>query len=340
MDDPHGLGKRLIRINTFLTTVFDMDQFFALPFGSTVVNLLHPPPRANFPIGYKPGGWEMAIEINPLCEALGAEVTGADLSGPLSADDARIVEAAFFEHCLLCFRSEPLSAADFARVAGYFGETQPQLLRNQRDGEVAEVSILESTYKKPEDKPEDLSEVRLSGWHTDDSYFQVPAKGTMLQSIVIPDSGGQTKFSNTYKAYQAMPEEKRREMDGLMAVHGYDTTRAPGRPKKRTQEEIDETPEVVHPLVRTHEDTGRKAFFFNSNRTDRIVDWDRAKSDELLDEVHAQITKPEYQYHHEWRVGDLLLWDNRCLVHAVNTDYPVGQKRLHQRILLKGTQPV
>ena len=108
----------------------------------------------------------------------------------------------------------------------------------------------------------------------------------------------------------------------------------------RTPEEIDETPEVEHPLVRTHDDTGYKSFYFNSNRTDRIVGWERAQSDALLDEVYAQITKPEYQYHHEWQVGDLLLWDNRCLVHAVNMDYPVGQKRLHQRILLKGERPV
>ncbi len=182
--------------------------------------------------------------------------------------------------------------------------------------------------------------MRLSGWHTDDSYFEVPAKATMLQSIVIPDSGGQTKFCNMQKAYEDLPSVKKAELEGLKAVHGYDTQRAPGRPKVRTQQEIDETPEVVHPLIRTHEDTGKKTFYFNSNRTDRIVGWDREESDKLLDQVFAQITKRKYQYHHEWRVGDLLLWDNRCLVHAVNVDYPVGQKRLHQRILLKGERPV
>ena len=108
----------------------------------------------------------------------------------------------------------------------------------------------------------------------------------------------------------------------------------------KTQEEIDETPDVEHPLVRTHEDTGRKSFYFNANRTDRIVGWGRDESDALLDEIYMQITAPKYQYHHEWQVGDLLLWDNRCLVHSVNVDYPVGQKRLHQRILLKGQRPV
>lgn len=282
----------------------------------------------------------MALEIKPLGDALGAEVTGADLTNPLSAEDAKAVDDAFLEHHLLCFRSDPLEPADFARVARYFGEPQLQLLRQQRHGETPEVSVLESTYKTAEDKPDDLESVRLAGWHTDDSYFEVPAKATMLQSIVIPSAGGQTKFANLRKAFEDLPDEKRRQMDGLQAVHGYDTERAPGRPKQRTQEEIDETPDVVHPLVRTHEDTGRKSLYFNANRTDRIVGWERVESDALLDEVYAQITKPEYQYSHEWRVGDLLLWDNRCLVHAVNVDYPVGEKRLHQRILLKGARPV
>lgn len=282
----------------------------------------------------------MAIQIHPLGNALGAEVIGADLTKPLSGEDEKQVEQAFFEHHLLCFRSDPLDPADFARVARYFGEPQMQLIRSQRHGETPEVSVLESTYKSPEDKPDDLTAVRLAGWHTDDSYFEVPAKATMLQSIVIPNEGGQTKFSNMQKAYEDLPDAKKAEIDGLRAVHGYDTERAPGRPKIRTQEEIDETPEVIHPLVRTHEDTGKKSLYFNANRTDRIVGWDREESDAVLDAVYAQITKPDYQYHHEWQVGDLLLWDNRCLVHAVNVDYPVGQKRLHQRILLKGERPV
>lgn len=282
----------------------------------------------------------MGIEIRPLCDALGAEIIGADLTNQLSAEDIEAVEAAFFDHHLLCFRTDPLSPADFVRVARYFGDPQVQLLRNQRHGEQPEVSVLESTYKSPEDKPADLVAVRLAGWHTDDSYMEIPAKASMLQSIEIPDSGGQTKFANTRKAYEDLPDQKKGELEGLRAVHGYDTERAPGRPKQRSQEEIDETPDVIHPLVRTHEDTGRKSLYFNANRTDRIEGWDRGESDDLLDEVYAQITKPKYQYHHEWRVGDLLLWDNRCLVHSVNVDYPVGQKRLHQRILLKGERPI
>jgi taurine dioxygenase len=280
------------------------------------------------------------MKLVHLSDALGVEVVGLDLTEPLDDETAQSLQDAFLEHHLMCFRSEPLKPEAFARVARIFGEPQLQLLRDRRHGEVHEVSILESTYKSAADKPDDLRMMRLTGWHTDDSYFAAPAKATMLQSIKIPESGGQTMFCNMRKAYVDLPEEEQNRLAGLKAVHSYDTMRTPARAVKRKKVEEDETPDVVHPLIRTHGDTGRKTIYFNANRTDQIVDMDRAESDALLDAVYDQITQPKYQYHHEWRVGDLLVWDNRCLVHSVNMDFPVGQERLHQRILLKGTAPV
>lgn len=280
------------------------------------------------------------LEIRPLSDALGAEVTGLDLTRPIDGAEKEKIQDAFLKHHLLCLRSEPLEPADFARVAGYFGKPQLQLLRRRRHGETPEVSILDSTYKRPEDKPDDMSLVRLSGWHTDDSYFATPAKATMLQSIEIPESGGETRFCNMRKAYLDLPEETRRRIDRLRAVHSYDTKRAPARAVKLTKEEASETPDVDHPLVRTHEDTGDKTIYFNSNRTDQVVGMARAESDALLDMIYDHVTQPKYQYHHKWRVGDILLWDNRCLMHSVNMDFPVGQRRLHQRILLEGSRPV
>ena len=282
----------------------------------------------------------MSVEIRPLSEALGAEVRGLDLEQPIAPADVEALREAFLDSHFLCLRSEPINAASFARLARHFGEPQLQLLREFRDGAVPEVSVLRSTYRKPEDKPDDLTPIRLSGWHTDDSYFEVPAKITMLQSLAIPDSGGETRFCNTRKAYDDMPDETKRRLDGLKAVHGYDTQRAPARAHARTGEEENETPDVAHPLVRTHEDTGRKSIYFNSNRTDRVVGMARADSDALLDAIHEHITQPRYRHDHAWQLGDVLIWDNRCLIHSVNTDYPVGQKRLHQRILLRGERPV
>ena len=282
----------------------------------------------------------VTIEINALSPALGAEVVGLDLTRPAEESDVAAIKAAFLEYHLLCIRGNQLKSDAFARVAHYFGKPQAQLMRDQRVEGLPEVSILESTYKSPEDKPDDLVNVRLSGWHTDDSYFAIPAKATMLQALSIPKTGGETRFCNTRKAYEDLPEEMKARLAGLKAVHSYDTMRAPARAPERTEIEKQDTPDVVHPLVRTHEDTGRKAIYFNPNRTDRVVGMDRNSSDELLDWLHQHIKQPKYRYDHAWRDGDILLWDNRCLVHSVNTDFPVGQPRVHQRILLKGTRPV
>ncbi|MCZ6871126.1 MAG: TauD/TfdA family dioxygenase [Pseudomonadales bacterium] len=280
------------------------------------------------------------LEIHTLSVALGAEATGIDFGQQLLERDVERLHAAFLEHHLLCLRAEPLPAADLLRLARHFGELQLQLLRRGRHAQVPEVSILDSTYRTPQAKPADLLQRRVASWHTDDSYFEIPAKATMFQALEIPQSGGETRFCNTEMAYDELPPELLRRLEGLHAVHGYDTSRAPARAVKRTDVEIEETPEVVHPLIRTHEETGKKAIYFNSNRTDRVLRLNRDESDALLDQLHAHMIQPHFQYSHTWRVGDILLWDNRCLTHSVNVDYPPCQPRIHHRILLRGTRPV
>ena len=282
----------------------------------------------------------MTLKITPLSDALGASVSGLDWTRPVSDTNVDEIRQAFFAYNLLCLRAEPLAPKAFARVGHYFGEPQIQLLRQMRVDEAPEVSVFNSTYKKAEDKPADLLLDRRSGWHTDDSYFAVPAKVTLLQALEIPERGGETRFCNVRSAYEDLSEGMKRRLDGLRAVHGYDTMRAPARAIKRTKEEAAETPDVAHPLIRTHDETGKKAIYFNSNRTDRILDMKREESDALLDQVHAHMTQTRYQYHHPWRVGDVLMWDNRSVTHSVNMDFPPGQRRVHQRILLKGSVPV
>jgi len=282
----------------------------------------------------------MTIEIKLLSNALGAEIRGWDPSEQEDEADLAATKAAFLQHHLLCIRTAPLEPSAFARIARHFGEPQLQLLRDLRDDAVPEVSILDSTYKTPEDKPDDLTRIRLSGWHTDDSYFEVPAKATLLQALAVPKTGGETRFCNTRKAYEDLSDEQRKRLDRLQAVHGYDTIRARGRAQARSEVEKQETPDVAHPLVRTHEETGKKSIYFNSNRTDSIIGMQRDESDALLDWIHQHITQAQYRYDHSWRLGDILLWDNHCLIHSVNVDFPVGERRLHQRILLKGERPV
>ncbi len=282
----------------------------------------------------------MTLRIAPLGDALGAEVAGVDWTRPPDGDVLDAIRAAFLEHHLLCLRGAPLAPAQFARVARCFGEPQVQLIRGERRDEAPEVSRLETTYATPDDKPDDMAKVRLSGWHTDDSYFAVPAKATLLQALALPESGGETRFANARTAYDALPDDMKARLEGLRAVHCYDTPRAAVPPVPLSEAERAETRDTVHPLVRRHDETGRKALYFNRNRTDRILGMARRDSEALLDRIHAHMTQAKYQYHHPWRLGDILLWDNRCLIHAVNMDFPVGQRRLHQRTLLAGSAPV
>ena len=278
----------------------------------------------------------MTLRIAPLSDALGAEVTGVDWTRLPGGDALQAIKAAFLEHHLLCLRSEPLTPAQFARAARCFGEAQVQLIRGERQDDSPEVSRLETTYAAPEDKPGDMAKARLSGWHTDDSYFAAPAKATLLQALALPESGGETRFANARAAYDDLMDDMKARLEDLRAMHCYDTPRAAAPPVPLTAREQAETRDAVHPLVRRHDETGRKALYFNRNRTDRILGMARRDSEALLDRIHAHMTQAKYQYHHPWRLGDILLWDNRCLIHSVNMDFPVGQRRLHQRILLAG----
>lgn len=281
----------------------------------------------------------MNLEIRPLSEALGAEVLGGNFAEPLSAAVVEQLNSAFLAYHLLCLRGTPLSPKAFFQVAGYFGTPFTETTRSHWDGDVPEISRLESTYKTQDAKPEHPSLNRRSGWHTDHSFKEVPPKATLLHGHEIPSEAGQTRFCNTENAYKDLPAATKQRLEGLMAVHSYNTERAPVRAMERTAEEIAETPDVVHPLVRTHDETGEKALYFNSNRTDRVVGLKRTESDQLLDHIHDRMTQPQYRYDHNWCVGDTVVWDNRCLIHSVNVDYPVGESRIHLRTLIKGNRP-
>jgi taurine dioxygenase len=282
----------------------------------------------------------MHVRIQPLSDALGAEVIGFELSNLRDEETISLLRDSFLAYHLLCFRMEPLSPSNFFSLGNLFGTPQLQLIRHERNTAVPEVALFVSTYEKESDKPDDLNEVRLSGWHTDDSYFEIPAKATLLQGLDIPTIGGQTRFCNTQSAYEDLPKAFKSELYGKNSVHKYETNRAVARPKNLSSVEALETPDVIHPLVRTHDETGNQAVYYNSNRTASVVGMSPDESDALLDHLGEYITQNKYRYDHDWQVGDVLFWDNRCLIHSVNVDYPVGQDRRHQRILLKGSRPI
>lgn len=276
--------------------------------------------------------------VVPLNAPLGARIEGLDRSQAHVPEIAALLDRALADHLLVVIPGAPMTPEQTRHLSHAFGEPRQQLLRRKRDDTVPEVSIMVSTLKS--DGTTEKTAYRAEEWHTDDSFFEVPAKATLLHSIEIPSRGGATWFCNMHSVYDALPESTKKRIDGKRAIHGYDTPRAVNRPAPRTPQEIAETPDVEHPLVRTHPVTGRKGLYLNPNRLDRIVGLPREESDALLDELTEEARKSKHHHGHIWSVGDVVVWDNRATMHRVVNDYPLDEPRIMQRVLLKGERPV
>jgi len=277
------------------------------------------------------------MKVVPLDAPLGARIEGICWQDATRPDVASTLNKALGDHLLVVVSGQPMTAPLMRDFASAFGTPRAQLLRYKRNNEVPEVSTMVSTIMA--DGTTDKTALRSEDWHTDDSYMAVPAKATLLHNMETPSRGGRTWFCNMHSVYEALPEATRKRIDGKRAMHAYDTARARNRPSARTVQEIAETPDVEHPLVRTHPDTGRKALYLNFNRLDRIRGMERAESDELLDELAAEARKPRHHFGHQWSVGDCVVWDNRATMHRVDVDYPVGERRIMQRVLIEGDKP-
>ncbi|MGQ3297973.1 TauD/TfdA dioxygenase family protein [Reyranella sp.] len=276
-------------------------------------------------------------EVVPNEAALGARIEGLDRTTANQPAVAAMLNQALAEHLLVVIPGDPMTPEQTRELSKAFGAPQKQLLRYKRSGAVPDVSVMVSTLMA--DGTTDKTAIRAEDWHTDDSYFAVPAKATLLHGIEIPSKGGATWFCNMHSVYEALPEATKKRIDGRRAIHGYDTPRARNRPSPRTPEEIAETPDVEHPLVRTHPVTGRKALYLNPNRLDRIVGLEREESDALLDELADEARKPQHHFGHVWTKGDIVVWDNRATMHRVVIDYPMGESRIMHRVLIEGDRP-
>ena len=279
----------------------------------------------------------MALRQERLGGHMAAAVTGIDLNMPPDeSTQAKLVEA-LHAHLVLCIRDQLLAPVPFRDAMARFGTP---MLRRQlaRTEQCAEVNIISSEDRDELGDGEKL--VNGASWHTDDSFMRAPCSLTMLYGVVVPSSGGDTQFTNMYAAYDGLAPEIRAEIEGLKVVHKYDSSRKTGRVAKRPEAEMAAMPEAVHPLVRTHPETRRKALYLNPNRMESIVGLGRAESDALLDALIAHAIQPQYQYRHVWRQGDVVIWDNRCTMHKANADYPPDARREMHRIIAAGTVPV
>jgi taurine dioxygenase len=271
--------------------------------------------------------------VKPLSPALGAEIQGVDLSKPL--DDATIaaIKGAWTDHLVLLFRDQTLSEEDQIRFARHFGELQqrprPKDLRAEakvKNPEVMLVSNIRENGKLIGSLPDGEMQ-----FHSDMCYIPTPPKGTFLYAIEIPSRGGDTLFLNMYKAYDELPPGLRARVDGKTAVNVFlygSTSREGNKP------DFNVHPHASHPMVRVHPESGRKALYANRLMTWNIEGVPDEESRAVLEKLFDHIEQPKFIYEHKWRPGDLILWDNRCTLHA-RTDFSNQERRLLRRVVVQ-----
>jgi len=278
----------------------------------------------------------MAFSIKPLDAPLGAEVIGFDLNRDASPETSARLRDAWLEHVVLCFRDQALEPADFVQLAGLFGKPRPQPLQRPEymvDG-FPELRVLSNRHL---DTHGDGKPIKTGGpWHSDHSHQQDAPRGTMLYALQLPSSGGNTSFTNQHAAYKGLPPEKQEMARGLRVHHIYNSPYAPRKMQKLSAEEQKHAaPEAWHPLARPHPVDGRLAIFLNPIRTVSIEGMPDIAAQELLNEMLEHSTQPQYRYSHQWRKGDVLIWDNPQALHMVDHDYPPDELRLMHRTLVQ-----
>ena len=238
---------------------------------------------------------------------------------------------------MLVFRDQHLTPHQLLAAVGLFGEVFPQ--HNSRFA-LPECPLVH--YISNQDFfPDGGRYIPGEGYHTDHSNAACPPKATVLHAVSLPDRGGDTQYVNMRLAYDELPEETKRRLDGLKAIHVYQSRHSARKLMELSTESRDRVPEAVaHPVVRTHPESGRKAIYINPIRIEGIVGMAEAEALALLADLLEHATQPKYQYRHQWRPGDLVMWDNRSLLHKANGDYDMSQLRYLYRIMLKGDMPV
>jgi len=275
--------------------------------------------------------------ISPLSDHTGAEVYGVDLTQPIDAAQRARLNDAFVAHSVLVFRDQHLSPHQLLAAVQSFGDVFPQHNTRFSLPECPSIHYISNQDSYPDGR----RYIPGEGYHTDHSNAAEPPKATVLHAVKLPDRGGDTQFVNMHLAYQDLPETTKRRIDGLKAVHVYQSRHSERKLMALSEGNRAAVPDaVLHPLVRTHPESGRRSIYLNPIRIEGIIGMEEGAALTLLDDLLAQAIQPQHEYRHRWKPGDVVMWDNRCLLHKANGDYDMGQVRYLYRIMLKGDAPV
>ncbi len=280
----------------------------------------------------------MSVAITPLSPALGAEATGIDLAEAPDAASIGALRQALLDHLVLVVRDQSFTPEQYLRAVGHFGTPMRQHYSQYLMAEHPDIGVLDSR----------TSETEASGrrhllgtgtWHTDHTNHAEPPKLTVLYALRMPSTGGDTSFANMRKAYDSLPEARRAEFARLRTVNTLDAHAGRSEVPTREADKVRHAQRVLHPLIRTHPENGTKSVYFHPTKTERIEGWEQAESHAFVDDLVADLIRPEIVYRHKWRVGDLLLCDNRSTMHVAHRDYDPDEGRVVHRVILKGDRP-
>ena len=287
----------------------------------------------------------MGILIEQLSEVLGARITGADLSQPVDDETLSQILDAFHRHQLLLFRNQTLIPEQHIAFSRRFGDLEIHVCEQYLLPEYPEILLL--TNERNEAGQRLSIADGGSGWHSDLSTMKRPSLDSLLYALRVPETGGDTEWASLYRAYETLSQETKKRIEGLKAIHQFDQRlnhRLHPPDLKYRDEQSEElkalTPDVEHPIVRTHPVTGRKSLFVSLRFSIGIADMQEAEGAELLDELLAHLERPDLAYRHKWQQGDLMMWDNRCTNHrACGGVVELPQVRRLHRTTIMGDIP-
>jgi taurine dioxygenase len=276
------------------------------------------------------------ITVNRIAGALGAEISGVDLSQPLGDNVIGEIRHALLEHCVIFFRDQHLTPDQHLAFGRRFGPLQ---IHDFVEGTEANEEILE--VRKEEHETRNFG----GNWHTDVSYLERPALGSVLYAKEVPEYGGDTMFANQYLAYEALSDGMKKMLEGMTAIHsarrsyGLNAVRRGEDASMKIRLTEEAHGEVEHPVIRTHVETGRKVLYVNGNFTIRFKDMTEAESQPLLNYLYQHAVRPEFTCRFRWEKNSIAFWDNRAVQHNAINDYH-GKRRVMHRVTIEGERPV
>ena len=284
----------------------------------------------------------MAIRVRRCEAACGAEIV-FDLSRPIDEPAFGEIERLFHDNIVVFFRDQRLTSEQHIAFSRRFGELEIHIVKKYLLPGYPEILLI-SNVRDESGEHIGLADAGFT-WHTDTSYRSRPSRCSLLYAKEVPQRDGQplgdTVFANTIAAYDALPEAMKRRLIGLKAIHRYAMRhRVENSPRpKLTAAQLAETPDIAHSIVRTHPYTGKQALYVTAGECIGIAGMPEDEALDLIAELDAHCVRPEFCYRHQWRVGDLVMWDNASAMHLAICDYALPQRRLMHRTTVIGSEP-